>query len=164
MGGEMGPPWFLLPHPGSWGCLFPPPLRNSLMSKARNTTSLVLKREGTDLKILEVERGDGRGEGRAVGSPQAPVMQVHGPQLQGPRSGIVLDSVFSGPSSRLGSDSAQGYEVVMRAQSRLWGRQPKVWREMEVNSILKRAGVQWAALLEAEKRAGSTAWGGGGSR
>lgn len=134
------------------------------MSKARNTTSLVLKREGTDLKILEVERGDGRGEGRAVGSPQAPVMQVHGPQLQGPCSGIVLDSVFSGPSSRLGSDSAQGYEVVMRAQSRLWGRQPKVWREMEVNSILKRAGVQWAALLEAEKRAGSTAWGGGGSR
>ena len=49
-----------------------PILRNSLISKARNTTSLVLKREGTDLKTLEVESGDGRGEGRAVGSLQAP--------------------------------------------------------------------------------------------
>ena len=151
----------------SWllGVPIPTPiLRNSLISKARNTTSLVLKREGTDLKILEVERGDGRAEGRAVGSPQAPLMEVHGPQLQGPRSGTVLDSVFSGPSSRPGSDSAQGYEVVMRAQSQLWGRQPKLWREMEVNSILKWAGVQWAALLEVEKRAGSTTWGGGGRR
>lgn len=114
------------------------------------------------MKILEVERGDGRGEGRAVGSPQVPLMEVYGPQ--GPHSGTVLDSVFSGPSSRPGSDSAQGYEMVMRAQSQLWGRQPKLWREMEVNSILKRAGVQWAVLLEAEKRAGSTAWGGGGHR
>ena len=37
-----------------------------------------------------------------------------------------------------------------------------MWRDMEVNSILKWAGVQWAALLKAEKRAGSTAWGGDG--
>ena len=37
-----------------------------------------------------------------------------------------------------------------------------MWREMEVNSILKWAGVQWAALLKAEKKAGSTAWGGDG--
>ena len=94
-----------------------PILRNSLISKARNTTSLVLKREGTDLKTLEVESGDGRGEGRAVGSLQVPLMEVGGPQLQGPCSGTVLDSVFSGLSSRQGSDSAQGYEVVMRAQS-----------------------------------------------
>ena len=92
-------------------------LRNSLISKARNTTSLVLKREGTDLKILEVESGDGRAEGKAVGSQQAPLRKVRGPQLQGPHFGTVLDSVCSGQSSRQGSDSAQGDEVVMRAQS-----------------------------------------------
>ena len=45
-----------------------------------------------------------------------------------------------------------------------WGRQPRLWREMEVNSILKRAGVQWAAVLKAEKRVGGTAWGGDGLR
>ena len=99
-----------------------------------------------------------------MGSWQAPLRKVRGPQLQGPHSGTVLDSVCSGQSSRQGSDSAQGDEVVMRAQSRLWGRQPRLWREVEVNSILKRAGVQWAALLEAEKRARSTGWGGDGPR
>lgn len=40
---------------------------------------------------------------------------MRGPQLQGPHSGTVLDSVCSGQSSRQGSDSAQGDEVVMRA-------------------------------------------------